>query len=114
MSSLQFESTDDTTPAAKVRVKAEELTAALNTLDAQKAQALEGTLPIGQAVEELNLEATPEQIWAEVQRQRLASEKAKTAPNHRTSLLRLLQERALSLFRVALPTGMSPALCSEP
>ena len=63
-------------PAANQRVTAEELSRAVSALDeARAAEQIHGTAPIGQVVEELNLDATPEEIWAQVQRQR-----AKTVP----------------------------------
>ncbi len=62
-----------TIPAAQVRVTSEELAQAINALEASKDEAarrLAGTVPIGQVVAELKLEATPEEVWAQVQRQR--------------------------------------------
>lgn len=72
---LQHESQEQptTTPAAQVRVTSEELAQAINALEASKDEAarhLAGTVPIGEVVKELNLEATPEEVWAQVQRQR--------------------------------------------
>ena len=61
------------TPAAQIRVTSEEMTAAINALQAGKDEAarhLAGTVPIGEVVSELNLDATPEEVWAQVQRQR--------------------------------------------
>lgn len=59
-------------PAASQRVTAEELSRAVSALDeARAAEQINGTAPIGQVVEELNLDATPEEIWAQVQRQRI-------------------------------------------
>ncbi len=60
-------------PAAQIRVTPEELAAAMSALEAGKQEAahhLEGTVPIGQVVEEMGLEATPEEVWAQVQKQR--------------------------------------------
>ena len=60
-------------PAAQVRVTSEELAQAINALEASKDEAarrLAGTVPIGEVVQELKLEATPEEVWAQVQRQR--------------------------------------------
>jgi len=65
-------------PAASQRVTAEELSRAVSAVDeARAAEQIHGTAPIGQVVEELNLDATPEEIWAQVQRQR-AEDAAKT------------------------------------
>ena len=61
------------TPAAQIRVTSEELAQAINALEASRDEAarhLAGTVPIGEVVKELKLEATPEEIWAQVQRQR--------------------------------------------
>ena len=61
------------TPAAQIRVTSEELAQAINALEASRDEAarnLAGTVPIGEVVQELKLEATPEEIWAQVQKQR--------------------------------------------
>ena len=52
--------------AAEARVTPDELIAALKTLENQQS----GTVAIGLVVDELRLNATPEQIWEQVQRQR--------------------------------------------
>ena len=68
-------------PAAQVRVTPEELAAALNALEAGKqetARHLEGTVPIGEVVSGMNLEATPEEIWAQVQKQRAQVQREQT------------------------------------
>ncbi len=76
---LKHEETQDL-PAASQRVTAEELSRAVSALDeARAAEQISGTAPIGQVVEELSLDATPEEIWAQVQRQR-AEDAAKAAP----------------------------------
>ncbi len=72
---LEHEPQEHSVPpsAAQIRVTPEELAAALNALEAGKLEAarhLAGTVPIGEVVSEMNLEATPEEIWAQVQRQR--------------------------------------------
>lgn len=57
-------------PAAHIRVSPEELMGAIARLEARKdagQRHLEGTIPIGEAVQQLGLEATPEDILAEVQ-----------------------------------------------
>lgn len=59
---------------------AEELTAAVNALEADRqreAARLAGTVAIGDVVEELRLEATSEQIWAQVLKQRTEAEAPK-------------------------------------
>lgn len=73
-------------PASQRRVTAKELTSALTSLRVRKEEAtrrqeeegrrLAETIPIGQSVEELSLEATPEEIWAEVQAQRAQDDAA--------------------------------------
>ncbi len=72
-------------PAAQIRVTSEELAQAINDLESSKdaaARHLAGTVPIGEVVQELKLEATPEEIWAQVQRQRArkAAEDAAVQP----------------------------------
>ena len=71
---LQHEPQDPlTSSAGQVRVTAEELATAINALEAdkeQEARTLEGTVPIGQVVQELGLKATPEELWARIQVQR--------------------------------------------
>jgi len=58
-------------PAAERRVSAEELTRAVSALeDAKAAERIAGVAPIGQVVDELGLDSTPEEIWAQVQKQR--------------------------------------------
>jgi hypothetical protein len=55
-------------PAAAERVTAEELTAALRRIgDRREAELRAGRITIGEAVKDLKLEATPEEILAEVQ-----------------------------------------------
>jgi hypothetical protein len=69
-------------PAANVRVTAEEFARAVTRYQArreQAAQRMEGTVAIGDAVHELGLEATPEEILAEVQAER-ATEAARLSP----------------------------------
>ena len=60
-------------PAAQARVTAEEFARAVARCQARReeaAQHLEGTVTIGEAVRELGLEATPEEILEEVQASR--------------------------------------------
>ncbi len=69
---LKHEDTPQTplSPAAQVRVTPEELTAAITRLEAKKdagQQNLEGTVAIGEVVQQLGLDATPEEVLAEVQ-----------------------------------------------
>ncbi len=62
-----------TLPAAQARVTPEELSEALAAIEARKqaeASRLAGTIPVDQAVSELHLDSTSDEIWAEVQAQR--------------------------------------------
>ncbi len=57
-------------PAARVRVTPEELAAAIARIEARQdtdQRRADGTIPIGEAVQQLGLEATPEEVLAEVQ-----------------------------------------------
>jgi hypothetical protein len=69
-------------PAAQRRVSAAELTRAVSALeDAKAAERVAGVAPIGQVVDELGLDSTPEEIWAQVQKQRAeAAPKPQTVP----------------------------------
>lgn len=65
------------TAAAQVRVTPEELAVALNVLETEKQEAArhrESTVPIGEVVSEMNLEVTPDEVWAQVQKQRRQAE----------------------------------------
>lgn len=64
-----------TQPAAQVRVTPEELAAAVTALQIRK-EGAPGTIAIGDAVDELGLDATPEEVLAEVEaRRRVAPKK---------------------------------------
>ena len=76
------------------RVTPEELTRALAKIEARKQEALRNeeaareskqaylsaTIPVEEAVRELNLEVSPDEIWAEVQEQRAADTHTETIP----------------------------------
>ena len=62
--------------AAEARVTPEELNAALKALEDRQS----GTVAIGSVVDELRLNATPEQIWEQVQQQRAQREQAAQTP----------------------------------
>lgn len=69
----QEANSESSQPAAQVRVKSEELARALASIEARRqeeARQLEGTVVIGDVVQELQLDATPEEVWAEIQKQR--------------------------------------------
>ena len=66
--------------ASQTRVTPEELSQALAAIEARKqaeASRLAGTIPIDQAVSELKLDSTSDEIWAEVQAQRDQAEAAR-------------------------------------
>lgn len=66
-------------PAAQVRVTPEELAAAITALQIRK-EGQPGTIAIGDAVEELGLDVTPEEVLAEVQaRQQQAASKKRVS-----------------------------------
>ena len=59
--------------AAQERVGADELARAIAAIEGRRqeqAKGLAGTLSIGEAVRELDLDATPDEVWAEVRAQR--------------------------------------------
>ena len=69
------EDTEATSPvsAPQARVTPQELSEALAAIETRRqteASRLAGTIPIEQAVSELHLDSSPEEIWAEVQTQR--------------------------------------------
>lgn len=67
-------------PAEGARVTPEELSRALAAIEARRqaeASRLAGTIPIDQAVSELHLDSTSDEIWAEVQAQRDKAEAAR-------------------------------------
>jgi len=77
--------------AAKVRVTPEELAAAIARLEARKdadSRQVDGTIPIGEAVQQLGLEATPEEVLAEVEagRRQAVPQKKRTVPGQRLVL----------------------------
>ena len=68
-------------PAAEVRVTPDELAAALSRIEARKdagQRHVGGTIPIGEAVQQLGVETTPEEVLAEVQAIRQEPMRAKT------------------------------------
>lgn len=69
-----------TVPAGQARVTPEELSKAIAAIEARKqaeANRLAGTIPLQEAVSGLHLDSTPEEIWSEVQSQRVKA----TAPD---------------------------------
>ena len=94
---LQQEPQTEQTPSpAQRRVTPEELAKALAAVEARKEQSAretEGTIPIGEAVQQLGFDATPEEIWAEVQARR-----TNAARNRSSTRRRVLLPAAFSLF----------------
>lgn len=77
-------------PAAQVRVTAEELARAVARYQARReeaAQRLEGTLTLGEAVQELGLDMTPEELLAEVQSERTVPQAPKKAKKPRFGIV---------------------------
>ncbi len=71
-----------TQPAAQVRVTPEELAAAVTALQIRK-EGQPGTIAIGDAVEELGLDVTPEEVLAEVQAGRVKQRYLNKHPSKR-------------------------------
>ncbi len=67
------------TPSGAPRVTPDELNAALAAIEIRR-QAEAKTIPLDQAVSELHLDSTPDEIWAEVQAQREKTALPKAAP----------------------------------
>lgn len=79
-------SPDAGVPAAQVRVTAEEFARAVARHQARReeaAQKLEGTVSLGDAVQELNIDITPEELLAEVQAARAEQQAVGAAPQGR-------------------------------
>jgi hypothetical protein len=82
-------------PAAERRVSADELTRAVSALeDAKAAERIAGVAPIGQIVDELGLDSTPEEIWAQVERQR--AEAAAPKPQAEAQPVSVLTKKAVA------------------
>ena len=94
-------------PAEQVRVTPEELSQALASIEERKqaeAGRLAGTIPIDQAVSELHLDSTSEEIWAEVQAQRARTAQAKAAQEAKAktpSLTRQAMQSGYAAFQQA-------------
>lgn len=96
-------------PAAKVRVTPEELAAAISRIDvrqeASKCQT-EGTVAIGEVVQELGIAATPTEILAEVQagrRQNAGRQLTRFSANRRSGLI--LMTGILVMLLAAMQAG---------
>lgn len=80
-------------PAAQVRVTPEELATAVSRIEARKdtdQQRADGTIPIGEAVQQLGLAVTPEEVLAEVQAARAQQAMRKKSPSPRRRLALML------------------------
>lgn len=103
----QEANSESSQPAAQVRVKSEELARALASIEARRqeeARQLEGTVVIGDVVQELQLDATPEEIFAEVQAQRQRhSQEAQPAPEQ--VLEQTSDQEAWQEFRKSMKIG---------
>ena len=115
---LQNEQTTEQQPPAPTgqnRVTPDELNRALAALEARKqaeAQHLAGTIPIEEAVTQLHLDATPDEIWAEVQsqRNRTSADEARTfAEADAARRAHLAQAHPLSKGRPGLQAQVSDA-----
>lgn len=91
--------------AAERRVTPEELAAALARLEVRKEvgqRHLEGTLPLGEAVQQLGLDATPEELWQEVQAGRTQPQTA----SRQSSSGRALRLSGVAAATMLLLTGL--------
>lgn len=83
-------SSENNLSTSQHRIRPEELTRALAAIEARKQEAarkqaeeekyLAETIPVEEAVRDLHLEATPEEIWAEVEAQRNAAAETQEEP----------------------------------
>ncbi len=86
-----------TTPAAQVRVTPQELAAALARLEARQG-GLDGTIPLGDAVQELGLNVTPDELLREIEAGRALPQEGKAGTRQALSnRLRISIAVALSL-----------------
>ncbi len=93
-------------PASKVRVTPEELAAAITALQIRK-EGQPGTIAIGDAVEELGLDVTPEEVLAEVQAWRQAKPKKERQSRGRRFVL------ALGLVGILLGIGINSGILTQ-
>lgn len=101
------------TPAALVRVTPQELASALARLEARQEAGKrhrDGTVALGEVVQELGLPVTPEELWREVQ---VGRTQAQAAPR-RASRARVLQAGAVFAVALALTWGGIAFLRSPP
>lgn len=92
---------------SQVRVTPDELTQALAAIEARKqaeASRLAETIPIEQAVSDLHLDSTSDEIWAEVQAQRAKAAAAQEAKQRESE-----QQQEAKPQKGALPFQVTPA-----
>ena len=98
-------------PAAEVRVTPEELAAAITRLEAKKDAHLrqaDGTVAIGDVVEQLGLNATPEEILAEVEAERAKQTTRQGKRFPQRGRLRILFAIGAVLVGLGVSRGISP------
>ena len=95
------------TSVSQARVTPEELTQALAAIEARR-QAEAKTIPLDQAVSELHLDSTSDEIWAEVQAQRAKAAAQQTGPPQTQIDPRLTSPRS-QRFR-GWPVLIAPAI----
>ncbi len=95
-------------PAEGARVTPEELSQALAAIEARRqaeASRLAGTIPIEQAVSELHLDSTSDEIWAEVQAQRA---KAAAAQREQRRQIQEAQQAQAAQQQIVTPRANRP------
>ncbi len=68
-----------TAPIEGKRVRPEELAAALSAIEARRTAAMNSTVVLQEALSELQIDATPEEVWQEIETRRKAEETATQA-----------------------------------
>ena len=110
---LKYEDKQDgpSLPAEQVHVTPEELATAVAMLESRR-QGTSGTLTIGQAVEELSLEAVPGDILREVeaQREQIRKQQRTTSARRRWSFSLLFSLFCLMGFSIYSVTGSGPSI----
>ena len=105
---LKYEDNPKPPPAAEARVKTEEFAHAVATLEARRAEELrrlEGTVVLGQAVSDLQLEVTPEELLVEVERNRRAELNGRLEKSSKTYWF-TLRERRFTWRTIGLMTSL--------
>lgn len=112
---LKLEDTPQTqsSPAAQVRVTPEELAAAVTALQIRK-EGQPGTIAIGDAVEELGLDVTPEEVLAEVQARRATNKRPRFGTRLKVLSAVLAVLVGLSIWGVSQQPTSSPSVAVQP